>query len=291
MVGVRSVSVILLIAVLASAAESRTAKPSMTRAQGNLVALFSDEDYPAPSLYRGEQGTVGVVLSISPTGKVAKCDVILSASPELDARTCAVLSERAKFIPARDRRGRATTDTYSQRETWRMPDTEPFGAAAIIPITPSLDVSTEQTLIFEQGRLASCSTTFTPPLPDPNGPAAQTPCAMAASSTAYFLASRPKEIVEPFRVISRQAFQFGQAPSQTPAATALVFGAKFVMRLAIDANGSVVRCEIVAEGGVGMPQPLSVCEADRFRFEPRKPDEPAVYPYLMISQSLRYEPR
>jgi TonB family protein len=81
---------------------------------------------------KGETGTVSVQLTVGTDGRVKECRVRLSsASPSLDASTCRILADRAKFDPALDRAGQPVTDRYSQRITWKIPkpDGEPVGGA------------------------------------------------------------------------------------------------------------------------------------------------------------------
>ena len=54
-------------------------------------------------------GRAHVRLRIDKTGAITECSVLRSSgSAELDAATCKVLNERAKFEPARDVDGNAT---------------------------------------------------------------------------------------------------------------------------------------------------------------------------------------
>ena len=95
-----------------------------TRVKANLVSLFSTDDYPPEAWRNGEQGTVGVRLTVDATGKVADCVVLLSSgSPALDVQTCRILWSRAQFVPARDAKGNAVQDTYTQRIRWELPTT------------------------------------------------------------------------------------------------------------------------------------------------------------------------
>ena len=90
-------------------------------AVGNLQGLFSGDDYPASALDNEEQGTVGVQLAIGPNGRVTGCNVTASSgSRTLDAATCRILRSRARFTPATDSSGNATTGSFSQRITWRL---------------------------------------------------------------------------------------------------------------------------------------------------------------------------
>lgn len=97
-------------------------KRDSARAKGSLVGLFSSEDYPNSALSANQQGTTAVRLTIGTDGRVAGCDITSSSgSSSLDSATCNILRRRARFSPAMDSDGRPTTDTYSQRITWRVP--------------------------------------------------------------------------------------------------------------------------------------------------------------------------
>ncbi|MBA2467405.1 MAG: energy transducer TonB [Sphingomonas sp.] len=90
-------------------------------ASGNLQGLIRTSDYPSSAIEREEQGTVAVVLQIGANGRVSNCSVANSSgSKSLDSTTCRVLTSRAKFTPARDSSGNATTGTIRQRITWRL---------------------------------------------------------------------------------------------------------------------------------------------------------------------------
>jgi TonB family protein len=104
----------------------RRGREQPARAQANLVSLFSSDDYPAAAARAGEQGSVGFRLDIDKAGRVAACEVTSSSgSAALDSTTCRLVSARARFSPARDRKGRPTTDKVTGRIVWRMPEPEP----------------------------------------------------------------------------------------------------------------------------------------------------------------------
>jgi periplasmic protein TonB len=91
-------------------------------ARGNLLNLFSSEDYPESALRSSAEGTTTVRLSIGTSGRVTGCDVVSSSGhSDLDNATCRILSSRARFTPARNSDGSPTNDTYTQRVTWRLP--------------------------------------------------------------------------------------------------------------------------------------------------------------------------
>ena len=96
-------------------------EPGAQRARGSLARLFSGDDYPVDALNRNEQGTTTVELRIDENGRVSGCSVQESSgSRSLDAATCKVLRQRARFTPATDDAGRPVPDSYTQRITWRL---------------------------------------------------------------------------------------------------------------------------------------------------------------------------
>jgi TonB family protein len=119
-------SAVALLALLAAAPAAASAEPrpgASSRARANLVTLFSDEDYPAAAVRNHEQGPVAFSLSVGADGTPTACSVTgSSGSAILDSTTCRLLMIRAHFEPARDSRGRPTTDTVAGRIVWRLPD-------------------------------------------------------------------------------------------------------------------------------------------------------------------------
>jgi protein TonB len=92
------------------------------RARANLNSYFSSDDYPAAALRGNDQGTVGFSLTIGTNGRVTACSVTSSSgSSALDSATCRILRSRARYTPARDSSGNATSGRDSGRVTWRLP--------------------------------------------------------------------------------------------------------------------------------------------------------------------------
>lgn len=90
-------------------------------ARGNLRGLFSSDDYPSDALRFGDTGSVKVALLVDEQGKVADCSVIeTSGAAILDAQSCAILRERAKFKPAVGKDGKPAKDAWIQRITWSL---------------------------------------------------------------------------------------------------------------------------------------------------------------------------
>lgn len=100
-------------------APPRTVEPA--RARANLASYVSDSDYPASALRNEEQGTTGFRLTVGPNGRVTDCTITSSSgSSALDQATCRIMRSRARFTPARDNTGQPTSDTVTNRITWRI---------------------------------------------------------------------------------------------------------------------------------------------------------------------------
>ena len=89
----------------------------------NLVGLVTADDYPLEALQLGQQGTVNMRMHVGTDGQVKRCEIVQSSQSEsLDATSCGIMIDRARFAPARDANGRAVEGTYEQRLTWRIMD-------------------------------------------------------------------------------------------------------------------------------------------------------------------------
>ncbi|MEO7601993.1 MAG: energy transducer TonB [Sphingomicrobium sp.] len=87
---------------------------SAQSAKGDLRSLFSADDYPASAQSSGAEGTSQASLTIGPDGRVTSCNITRSSgNGALDSATCSILRRRAKFTPARDSNGNATSDTIN----------------------------------------------------------------------------------------------------------------------------------------------------------------------------------
>jgi protein TonB len=95
---------------------------SAQSAKGDLRTLFSADDYPAAAQAAGAEGTAQAELTVGPSGQVVGCNLVRSTgNSSLDQATCNILRRRAKFTPARDSSGNATTDTIQTPPiVWRL---------------------------------------------------------------------------------------------------------------------------------------------------------------------------
>jgi len=115
----RSRSILLASALLGGCAANGPITPPQP--PGPLLSLLSADDYPASALRAEEQGTVFFTLEVGPDGRVARCTVTSSSgSAALDSATCRMMTARARFRPALDRRNRPVAGTFRSRITWRI---------------------------------------------------------------------------------------------------------------------------------------------------------------------------
>jgi protein TonB len=95
---------------------------SAQSAKGDLRTLFSADDYPPSAVSAGAEGTAQASITIGTDGRVQSCNIIRSSgNSALDSATCNIIRRRAKFVPAKDSNGNATTDTITTPPiTWRL---------------------------------------------------------------------------------------------------------------------------------------------------------------------------
>ena len=168
-----------LLGLTASRADDAQSKPDSPNSgvavspSGNLTGIVRYQDYPAEALKKGEQGTVTVLLTVDERGGVAGCAVEKSSgSASLDAQTCRVLSERAKFDPAKDATGRPVAGAFRQRITWRMEQSAALAHGPVGNLTalireedyPASAIANEEQgsvavriAVDERGRAAGCA--------------------------------------------------------------------------------------------------------------------------------------
>jgi len=114
----RAILSLLIFLTATGFAADRSAR---TRPIEPLSSLFSRRDYPRIALKAREDGTVSYRLEVSRSGRVASCIVTASSgSAILDSTTCRLLRARARFVPARDERGRTRPDSLIGKISWRL---------------------------------------------------------------------------------------------------------------------------------------------------------------------------
>src|SRR3954449_9543116 len=106
--------ILLALPLLLGAGQDRS-----SRAKANLAALLTDADYPPSAIRAGAQGVVGFALDVGKDGRVTNCAIVSSSGSEvLDQATCGIMTARAQFVPAHDRKGHPTTDRVHPRVRW-----------------------------------------------------------------------------------------------------------------------------------------------------------------------------
>jgi TonB family protein len=97
-------------------------------------------DYPVQARRRGAEGAVRVRYTVNRTGRVEGCEIVESSGVEaLDRASCALLTARGRFEPARDAGGEAVASVVQQRIVWKLPeqvDPVPYRPGRIVVVTP-----------------------------------------------------------------------------------------------------------------------------------------------------------
>lgn len=103
---------------------SQDASPNLKqRATSNVGRLFSASDYPAVAESKEQQGSVKFVLLVDELGRVADCTIIeTSGVAALDAQSCSVVKEKARFTPAIGLDGKPAKDSNVRTVKWQFPD-------------------------------------------------------------------------------------------------------------------------------------------------------------------------
>lgn len=87
-----------------------------------LASLVRPSDYPAEAIKAREQGLAIFILSVGPDGKVTGCIVPpQTIQPSLADATCRIMTERARFRPARNESGEAAQDFVPGAVEWKLP--------------------------------------------------------------------------------------------------------------------------------------------------------------------------
>lgn len=88
----------------------------------NLASYISDHDYPLAAIRRNASGTVTFRLHIGADGRVANCATAISSGDrDLDAASCEVMTERARFEPAIGADGAPVAAAMVARIRWIIP--------------------------------------------------------------------------------------------------------------------------------------------------------------------------
>ncbi len=97
--------------------------PVGAKARGNPGRWVTNNDYRPRWIRENLTGKASFTLSIDAGGKVTGCTITRSTGhAALDTATCELVSDRARFDPARDGNGKAVSGSYSGTITWNIPD-------------------------------------------------------------------------------------------------------------------------------------------------------------------------
>jgi TonB family protein len=83
---------------------------------------YRPEDYPSAALRTRTQGRVVLRITVTAEGRAGDCRVVASSGePSIDARSCQVAMQRARFTPGLDAAGQPVTIPAVFTVTWRLP--------------------------------------------------------------------------------------------------------------------------------------------------------------------------
>lgn len=250
---------ILLVAALGGA---MIAPSPLTSSAGgprllNLHEVVGPDDYPQISLQQEQQGTVTILLKVNRTGLVSSCKVTKSSGhAPLDEQTCALYRARARFEPARDRRGRAIDWDYQQRVTWKLEgEAEPPSPRHAWMVRATVQVD-------KQGTILDCkmqAVGTTPPADD---------CEMLVALSKATAAGGGAKGIAAFWISETYFYPVETEKVVTPEHKDTPKVAQQVSRIVIEADGQVSDCKGVRYSGVASPE-FDACQMLRFlRFVP-----------------------
>lgn len=112
-----------------SFAQASLAKQA-TPKDARIWAREIHQNYPLAALRDNAQGSVRLVVSVDPEGRVSKCFVTQSSGHEvLDKAACDGMVQFAMFDPARDDMGRRVAGSYATVITYKFRTEPPVPAA------------------------------------------------------------------------------------------------------------------------------------------------------------------
>ncbi|MFM5894267.1 MAG: energy transducer TonB [Novosphingobium sp.] len=134
--------------VLTPAAPKLPGKAQPARPLANPGGWVSTRDYPSAALREMKEGVVRFRLGIGADGLVSDCEIVVSSgTAELDATTCMLVQQRARFSPALDRKGKPTTGIYQNSVRWIIPKK---------PAPPVAGVVERSLIVHADGSVTDC---------------------------------------------------------------------------------------------------------------------------------------
>jgi hypothetical protein len=209
-------------------------------------------------------------------GRLTGCKIVMSSgSASLDAQTCRIIQQRARFSPARDAQGKPIAGKVFQRVTWRLEDTlMPSGAwvarttlIADGPVDmPACSVVGEGAIADHASLRSKCKEVLEDLGPGATG---TVPQGIVATVTA-----------------DEQFIPEGTSDARVPPVkTGQILLGQEVLQLSIDASGKVAKCEVVSEAGLDLATG-NPCANLGMRFEPvsGKEGKPAPFTAKLITR-------
>ena len=216
---------------------------------GNPGEWVTSDDYPPVALHLGIAGAVGFRLSVTKEGTVEHCRVTASSGFDiLDEAACNLLKNRAHFVPATDKRGRAIEGSFSSRFVWRLPE----GQEALEPLEEHL--LKWRLGISNMGAITACLAMDVRDQPihgaendlcDAAGEGA--PAGMFLDMRGYGSDKVVMVELEDYFVLDRAKHEelFSERPGYETRAL-------IIWRLSIGTEGNVTDCEIIGQRGSAM---------------------------------------
>ncbi|HEX8444433.1 MAG TPA: TonB family protein [Allosphingosinicella sp.] len=100
-----------------------------------VSAWIPEADYPLEALKKFEEGVAQFQVEVDAEGRPGNCVITESSgSATLDAATCKMMLERARFSPALDDQGKTVPATFSRRVNWKLPNIVPTPTGYEMPI-------------------------------------------------------------------------------------------------------------------------------------------------------------
>ncbi|WP_296718105.1 energy transducer TonB [Erythrobacter sp.] len=97
--------------------------PVSAAPRNNPGRWVTDSDYRTRWMREGLSGSARFTLSIDAAGKVTGCTITRSTGHGvLDAATCDLVTDRARFDAARDGTGKPVAGSFTGAITWKIPD-------------------------------------------------------------------------------------------------------------------------------------------------------------------------
>ncbi|MCL4674383.1 MAG: energy transducer TonB, partial [Sphingomonadaceae bacterium] len=84
---------------------------------------ITESDYKTSWINRGWAGSAGFRLQVGANGRVEGCQITRSTGhTALDEATCALVTKRARFDPARNGNGDKVSGSYTSSVLWQIPE-------------------------------------------------------------------------------------------------------------------------------------------------------------------------